>query len=276
MKFSLSTHLFAYDALSEDHIEMVANNGLSAIEVWCMNPHFSFHNWQNVKKLSKLLEKFRLSVSSLHTPFYRNFDELYAKNTFSIASPDEQVRKIAIDEISISFKVASDLGASYSVVHAGDKGDKADKEHKNKLFSSLEKLISLANQLKINIALENVIGDLSSATQLKSIISTFSSPNLYACIDTGHAFINKELPNCINTLSSLLKTTHIHDNNGEKDDHLFPFLGKIEWRPIVKAFKEIKYDGYWVLEPRKYEDSYEKHFEKLKTSISKLQALEYE
>lgn len=276
MKFSLSTHLFVYDELSEKHLKMVVDNSISAIELWCMNPHFNFHNWQKVKNISKSLEKYKLTVSSIHTPFYRNFEELLANNTFSIASTDETARNCAIEEISTSFKVASDLGALYSVVHAGNKGDSADEEHKNILSKSLEKLLTLATQLKINIALENVIGALSQSTELKSIISKFSSANLFACIDTGHAFINKELPGCIKTLGPLLKTTHIHDNNGEKDDHLFPFFGKLEWKPTINAFKEIRYDGFWVLEPRKYEDSYEKHFEKLKTSITKLREIHSE
>ena len=273
MKFSLSTHLFVYDELSEHHLELVKNNNLSAIELWCMNPHFNFHNWQNVKKLSNLLEKHQLTLSSIHTPFYRNFEELHKNQTFSIASDDEAQSKIAVNEITASLKAASDLNAHYAVIHAGNKNDEANEQNITRLTRNVEKLLQTATKLKQNISLENIVGDLSTAKHLLSIINTFSSEHLSACIDTGHAFINKELPDFIKTLGPHIKTTHINDNNGEKDEHLFPFFGKIEWEQTIKAFKEINYNNYWVLEPRKYEESYDKHFEKLQSSIKKLQAI---
>lgn len=276
MKFSLSTHLFVYEKLSESHLQMASNNGISAIELWCMNPHFDFHTWQNVKSLNNILEKLQLSISSIHTPFYRNFNELYSKKTFSIASDDDEARKIAIEEITLSLKVAADLGAPFAVVHAGNKGDKADENHKTKLTQSLEKLLPIANQLSLTITLENVVSPLSTAEELKSFFPLFSSQFLAACLDTGHAFINKELPKCIKILGDKLKTTHIHDNLGEKDDHLFPLSGKIDWKPLLAAFKHINYNGYWVLEPKKYEHSFEAHFEEMKTAMHKLRALENE
>jgi sugar phosphate isomerase/epimerase len=37
------------------------------------------------------------------------------------------------------------------------------------------------------------------------------------------------------TMRELVVTTHVHDNRGEKDEHLFPYEGTIDWNAALKA-----------------------------------------
>jgi len=271
MKFSLSTHLFVYDELSLDQLQMTSEAGLSHIELWCMHPHFPFHSWEKVKSLESWLQKFDLNLSSIHTPFYRNFEELHEKHLLCITDEDSSWRKTSIEEIKSSLKVAADLGAPYAVVHAGEKGDGDDETHIQRLRESVETLLPTAERYNVTIALENVPNDIAGSEQFLSIFKSIGSNNLGICLDTGHAAITNTPSELIKMYGNNLKTTHIHDNNGEEDQHLFPFQGSLDWNDIISAMKEIDYKGFWVLEPRKYDHSYEEHFEELKASIEKLQ-----
>jgi sugar phosphate isomerase/epimerase len=37
-------------------------------------------------------------------------------------------------------------------------------------------------------------------------------------------------------LRNLVASAHIHDNHGEKDEHLAPYDGTIDWRAALKQF----------------------------------------
>ena len=60
-------------------------------------------------------------------------------------------------------------------------------------------------------------------------------PQVGICMDFGHAFIMGDLVDSIEAVSGHLITTHIHDNDGTRDDHLVPFDGAIEWPGALMA-----------------------------------------
>ena len=273
MNFSLSTHLFVYDPLSLDHLKMIGEAGLSQFELWCMNPHFNFHSWKRVKELHQWLEQTNLSLSSIHAPFYRNFEELRAGFTLEISDKDKERRQIAREEIGAALKVASDLGAPRAVVHAGKREDPDDDVIRSILRLSLDNLLSIAEKCKVAIALENVGSPLSKAAELLKTVTHFSSKFLSVCFDIGHGNMSEDVEKAIRTLGSNLQTTHIHDNHGKSDEHLYPFSGNIDWGKACKAFQDINYGGPWVLEPRKYEDPYTVHFQKLKQAMNQLRQI---
>ena len=48
--------------------------------------------------------------------------------------------------------------------------------------------------------------------------------------------------------SGHIVTTHVHDNNGQRDDHLVPGHGTIDWEGVMMAFQKVGYDGAWIFE----------------------------
>ena len=76
-----------------------------------------------------------------------------------------------------------------------------------------------------------------------------------ACLDIGHAEMKGSKTNAVEMITGLgkrLAALHIHDNDKWHDDHQIPFSMKIDFVPIVKALKEIGYDGYFTLEASRY------------------------
>jgi len=62
------------------------------------------------------------------------------------------------------------------------------------------------------------------------------------CLDVGHAILVKQdIYDFIHTLGHRLTCMHIHDNNGLNDQHLFPYMGVINWDRFCQALREINY-----------------------------------
>ncbi len=90
-------------------------------------------------------------------------------------------------------------------------------------------------------------------------IDLVNDPYFVACLDVGHAeMLGSETTaeEMVRELSHRLKALHLHDNDKLRDLHTIPFSMRIDFEAIVKALKDIGYDGYFTLES----DSYLKTF----------------
>jgi sugar phosphate isomerase/epimerase len=86
-------------------------------------------------------------------------------------------------------------------------------------------------------------------------LKAVNDPNFAACLDIGHAEMKGSDTTAVEMIKSLgnrLKALHIHDNDKLHDSHQIPFSMKIDFVPIVKALKEIGYNGYFTLEASYY------------------------
>lgn len=104
-----------------------------------------------------------------------------------------------------------------------------------------------AAEFGVGIAIENMSDaskNAATAADLVRIIDAVALPNAGACWDTGHANLAKQdQAGSIRTLGPRLHALHIADNRGEKDDHTVPYIGNIDWLPLVKALGETGYTG---------------------------------
>lgn len=82
-----------------------------------------------------------------------------------------------------------------------------------------------------------------------------------ACLDIGHAEMKGSNTNAVEMIKGLgkrLATLHIHDNDKWHDSHQIPFSMNIDFVAILKALKEIGYDGYFTLEASRYLEGFSK------------------
>ena len=64
------------------------------------------------------------------------------------------------------------------------------------------------------------------------------------CLDTGHALlVGSDIYNVIKKIGHRIEALHIHDNDGWDDQHLAPYMGKLDWDRFIKGMREIGYKG---------------------------------
>ena len=80
-----------------------------------------------------------------------------------------------------------------------------------------------------------------------------------ACLDIGHAEMRgagSGAAAMIYALKDRLQALHIHDNDRQHDLHQIPFSMSIDFNAVVKALKDIGYQGYLTLEADRYLQKY--------------------
>ena len=90
----------------------------------------------------------------------------------------------------------------------------------------------------MRIAIEVIPNALSTARQLVRLIEDEDLPALGICLDVGHARLQGDVVDALETVAGYLVTTHLHDNAGRRDDHLLPFDGVIDWPELIDRLPE--------------------------------------
>src|SRR5262249_55262569 len=88
----------------------------------------------------------------------------------------------------------------------------------------------------------------SRMADLFDLVSTLDRPELALALDTGHAHIAATPASETLAAGRLLRTTHVHDNDGRQDTHLPPGLGTLDWDAWAVALDAIDYRGPILLE----------------------------
>ena len=93
-----------------------------------------------------------------------------------------------------------------------------------------------------------------------SLIDEVDDEYFVACLDIGHAEMRGLNASAVGLIKALghkrLKALHIHDNDLHYDSHQIPMSMSIDFNAVVKALKEIGYDGEFTLEADRYLGAY--------------------
>jgi len=103
-------------------------------------------------------------------------------------------------------------------------------------MTSLEHLKIFANERGVELLLENIPNELGTPERLAEFLQ-YTRLNLKVCLDTGHAHMTCGVHAAFETLHNQIGSTHVHDNRREKDDHLMPFDGEIDWTETVRDLR---------------------------------------
>jgi len=106
-------------------------------------------------------------------------------------------------------------------------------------FSSLEELSVFARQREVEILLENIPNGLSSAERLADFVES-THLTLGFCLDVGHAHLGEGVQAAFHRMQPRLRSTHLHDNDGREDSHLFPLIrpqGTIDWEKTMRLLR---------------------------------------
>ena len=236
MQRVLSTYLFVDRKLTAALLGEVARADILAIELFCAPGHFDYRREGEARELGSWLAGHGLALHSIHAPTTRDFNPSRESGTpLSISDPERVRRLDAVDEIKRALDLAEHLSFPYCVQHVATSRDLAGPRRWDAAFSSLEHLSLFARQRGVTLALENTPGEMATPANLKSFLEETRLAGLKLCFDAGHAHLAGNAPAALSLVAPMVATTHIHDNAGERDDHLLPYQGTIDWTATLAA-----------------------------------------
>jgi sugar phosphate isomerase/epimerase len=248
-QFGISTHLYHGQRLCRDHLLEIAAHGFEWIEVYATRTHFDYHNPASVADLQEWLADAGLQLRSIHAPTADGFSGGRWSGTLSLASADPETRAYTVGETERALHIARRIPTTALVVHLGvprtQRMPTVDSRAAAK--RSIEELLRVAGPLGVQIAVEVIPNELSRAGSLVHFVEN-DLEGVGICLDFGHAHIDGDVLDAVETVSEHLIATHVHDNNGRTDDHLLPFEGTIDWAGTLLAVQKVGYDGPFMFE----------------------------
>ena len=253
-QFGVSTHLYHGQRLSRDHLLEIAGHGFEAVELFATRTHFDYHNPAAVADLQQWLAEAGLTLHGIHAPVMQAYEGGRWIGPLSLASTDPEARAQAVTETEQALHVARRIPAKVLVTHIGLPRTQAPAAGDSRVAArrSIEELHRIAGPLGVQVAVEVIPNELSRAGSLVHFVETdlegLEGPPVGICLDFGHAHMDGDLLDAIETVSEHFVTTHVHDNRGRADDHLVPFEGTIDWPGALTAVQKVGYDGTLMLE----------------------------
>ena len=111
-----------------------------------------------------------------------------------------------------------------------------------------------AEKIGVTLALENVFDQ--EPQTLKKLLNTINSPRFGFCFDTGHCLIfsKGDWKGWLEVLGKRLVEIHLHDNNGEEDQHLPPGDGKFDFTGFFHYLRTQELTPLYTIEVHQEEN----------------------
>jgi len=241
MNHAISTHLFVNHRLTSALLGRIQEAGVPAVEIFCARQHLDYRDKAQISELGHWFRDSGLKLHSLHSPMYN--DEIWGRSgPHAVVTITEQVkgrRLEMVDEIKRALEIAEVIPFRYLIQHIGVGGEEFDMRKFDAAFAALEELKLFARGRGVEILLENIPNGLSSAEKLLQF-EDLTHIGLNYVFDTGHAHMGAGVEHEFELMKSRIRSTHVHDNNGRDDIHLFPLMnqdGSIDWKLCMELLR---------------------------------------
>ena len=207
-----------------DRIRMIKDAGFKSV--------IMFWNGSDVFEQELLCVKENgLRIESVHAPFHM-MNELWTDT-----DPVKSLIKLhgAIDS-------CSNYAIKTLVVHPTDTTAPPPVSEVGKTY--FRGLIRYAKSMNVDLAFENI----ERPEYLDTIFGECDDTNVRLCYDLGHENCFSKGSDVLGKYGERLKALHIHDNDGNSDQHAIPFDGNIDMDRFVSKLKELEYYGMITLE----------------------------
>jgi protein FrlC len=227
----------------EEAINRIASFGYDGIEIGCASPHAwpDYLSNERRKEIAQHLKRNNLMVSTMLPapgggPGVNPCSALKEEREFTVKHYKE-VLQLAHDwECPTVMWLAGWFGFGMN-----------QKEAWKYSLEGLQDVARYAKDLGITLVVEPQAADcnlIESADDALQLAEESGEANVKVMFDTFHALFRQEVPSdYVYKMKDKLHHVHISD-----DDRLPPGQGTINWDSVLKALKEINYQGYLAME----------------------------
>ena len=192
-----------------------------------------------------------VDISSLHLPFSVDEDP---------ASFYESHRITAVETLLSWIERGAMLGVKIAIIHPVTQNYGTDIDgvdgYRRQLGKSMKVLLPAAEDLDVVLAVENMLphGNQKFGSQpehMKLLLQDFESSHFGFCLDTGHALISAgpdRAHEMFDVMAPRLVAFHLADNPGDRDIHIAPGRGNVDWRHIFRGMMDLGYTGAACIE----------------------------
>ena len=151
---------------------------------------------------------------------------------------DEDETKTAIELLKNGIDIAYDFRVDTVVLHASSSWNPPEKSEIG--IANYRYLADYCADKNITLAIENI----KRVDYVEYLLDSIPMPNIKFCFDVGHAnaFSKNLYSYNWERMLSRLHCIHMHDNDGQNDQHLIPGMGNVKWGFVLPKLMEAKKD----------------------------------
>ena len=212
----------------EPYLRRIAEAGFSCVH-WChhWNTDFLYSKWE-IQQIAKWLDAFGLRLLDLHAS---------AGVEKSWASPREYERLSGLELVENRIEMAASLAGNVIIMHIPAEVEAAEGNiFWTQLRKSLDALKPFAGSRNVRIAIENGNFDL-----IKCVFAEYGPDYLGLCYDAGHGNLDPKGLRSLESLKDRLISIHLHDNDGNTDQHKLLFTGTVDWPRLARILALSSY-----------------------------------
>ena len=237
MNYGLSTSLFAEERLNSHILDKILAAGLRDFEIMAARQHLDYHDLNQLRDVAQWFNDHAVTLHSLHAPLFSDWNWGRSGGLLiSVAYLERRLRIASMDEIKRAIAVAEHLPFRYLVLHLGLPKEEYDLSKFDAAFTSIEHLNIFAKERGAQILLENIPSELSTPEHILLFLH-YTRLDLKVCFDTGHAHMAGGVQPAFRMLRDRIAVMHVNDNHGDKDEHLLPYEGEIDWAQAIPDFR---------------------------------------
>ena len=209
---AISTCVYLKERLHPGLLDGLVRGGAQAIEIFAARQHLDYANRkQHVREIADWFRTSGVPLHSVHSPMFADYESgRSGSQPVNVAATDRAQRIEAMDEIKRAIEVAEQIPFRFLVQHIGVSGESFDERKFEAAMTSIEHLRAFAKPLGVRILLENIPNELSTP---------------------------EKVPEAFEILKRYIHSTHVHDNAGDRDSHLWPGAGSIDWKEAMELLR---------------------------------------
>ncbi|HYK37526.1 sugar phosphate isomerase/epimerase family protein [Alloacidobacterium sp.] len=245
----ISTHVFLRSRLHPGLLDVFARAGAQGVELFAARQHFDYTSRAHVREIAEWFQANAVEAFSMHAPMFPDLEMgRGGAPAVNVIHPEKSRRIDAMDEIKRALEVAEQVPIRYLILHLGEREDGWSPRSLENSLTALEHLRAFANPLGVKLLVENIQNEVTQPRNLVEILNVGHFKDIGVCLDTGHAHLGDGVATTIAELRPLIRSSHLHDNKGGRDEHLWPGDGTIAWEETIGELKSAPQTPAGVLE----------------------------
>jgi sugar phosphate isomerase/epimerase len=241
--FAVSTICFGADADACEVLDFAVRHGFQGLEL------SSYHFWPGRLRPHEA-EHIRAVVKhhGMHLAIHARHRGV------SFGAHDPVLRQGFVEELQSTVRFAAELGGDVVVAHVGEivppenqpptSQASLRQEAFGHALDSFARCAPVAADCGVRICVENVQlrpnEVITSFTDHLRLVDAIGQPSVVCALDTGHANVNGGIQPCIKAFGPRLQHIHLHDNHGEKDEHLEVGKGSIRFAELADFLQNFR------------------------------------
>jgi len=225
-------------------LDLLKRFDIDSVEIFVSPRHLDIRDAQQVQNAGMRLRDLGFQTITMHAPSYVG----------DLSSPIEELRNDTTVNCQKVLDAAMLLGAQLVTFHpASIDGEAREADWRwPSLHESLRELSGYAEDRNLNLAVENLPEPFfgNDPKELYDEIANLDLPNVGLCLDIGHAFVGKKIPDVIDLLGHKIFSVQASDNRGSVDEHLPPGHGFVPWDDVLSKLRGLGLHVPFIIEVR--------------------------